>query len=1107
MASEVVITSVPRGVKLGRTGFQVVMRTAGVSDGMLSSLEQLAGYRHVFPQGSGRNPLIYSYRLIRSPAGELRVLGRTVDAGNDFSNRSNKLAHLLAIDGIELNGLQNSSPAAVLAAIDSRLLQTWQGGPEERPSSFPLPAAPVPLTPCSRWGDVKGDAGWAGLIAQRAVQGQPSLLVAPDCSPMWCRRLLELFQEVLSLLPPDSRWKTTFETTVVGASSSLLRGTYAGSPESAAGHTGLLVVDLSQRAPLPANAGASELIAIAREGRKRPVAGSAPPLPKPDSPPILPTDDFDVALSQSAGQGSVELARQPKAPVAWDDDGDGDDVPRSRLGWYIGGGMVLLGTVLVSALLGSWYWYDGYITNQLQRKIEDYAEAVGDQELPDDATPTVADWNQAYGKDGPTVKPDDRGFPLLLSALRSKPVGKKCVQDKQSRQNLLRASDAFARNKVDAKSLVDDARNLGLSIRDDFDESRCKALAVLLSEWLTFGASESGNNTAPTLDSIQVRVDLAEVFVDAAFAKPNAPGRANALATAARKIWPAATAGMVHDEWQEDFAKRLELASLGYSAVEQQLRDLTRMKKEAKQATPLEQVVPKPRDKNALAKDAFAKLRKALSGYRQMDIAAIKGAVVLAKDIDVDSLRLRLELPTFGSWKPEAIPDSPDEPRRWTLVGTPGNPEAKWATLILNSEDKSLVYERASTEEGDAPPDVLFVPIRFKDAMSPDGPLDIVMAAPEVVQFARGSVNSLADLVQAGTVMIKPEPFPLTDPALWKPPATLEVLPGPELRAHGLITARRPDNPDGRSLRVVDVIAQNKSDGISSKTALDNIWLESFELRRPAEKGTFALEIAIAGPNSHPRQARTATFKRPPKGCTEEKWRDIVRAILRASPYKDLHRTRDETASAFVSRWVGPEPTNNDEKNDRASLINSVSDKGLEGWYRLTTAFLFKDGGLYEQYTRDRTTTELGARPPLDPRPKEDDPDKNKIAKWKETQKQIQEWDDRKEDLLRSSVNIVAFLKLHTENQAADPASLAAAVVVLELCAREHDDTARQAMSRVSPASLFSATITLPWMFPSDSVTKVPRLLIKPFRESDTPTATPPAPATPPDLPPPSEKP
>ena len=574
MAREVVITSVPRGVKLGRTGFQVVMRTAGVSDGMLSSLEQLAGYRHVFPQGSGRNPLIYSYRLIRSPAGELRVLGRTVDAGNDFSNRSNKLAHLLAMDGIELNALRNSSPAAVLAAIDSRLLQTWQGGPEERPSSFPLPAAPVPPAPCSRWSDVKGDAGWAGLIAQRVVQGQPSLLVAPDCSPMWCRRLLELFQEVLSLLPPDSRWKTTFETTVVGASSSLLRGTYAGSPESAAGHTGLLVVDLSQRDPLPSNAGASELIAIAREGRKRPVAGSAPPLPRPDSPPILPTDDFDVPLSQSPGQRSVELARQPKAPVAWDD--DGDDVPRSRLGWYIGGGMVLLGTVLVSALLGGWYWYDGYITNQLQRKIEDYAEAAGDQELPGDATPTVADWNQAYRNDGPTVKPDDPGFPLLLSALRSKPVGKKCLLDKASRQNLLHASDAFARRKVDATSLVDRARSLGFTIRADLDESREKALAAMVSEWLASDATDSRGRNPLTFDDLQSRLNLATDFVDAALTKPNAPGRSRALATATRSIWPAATAGKSQDDWQQAFAQQLDPASMSFDSVRRLLDDVMR---------------------------------------------------------------------------------------------------------------------------------------------------------------------------------------------------------------------------------------------------------------------------------------------------------------------------------------------------------------------------------------------------------------------------------------------------------------------------------------------------------------------------------------------------
>ena len=189
MAKEIVVTSVPRGIKLGRTGFQVVMRSAGVSDGVMSILEQLAVYRHV-PEGSGRNPVIYSYRSVRSPAGQLNVLGRAVDAGNDFSNRSNKLAHLLSVDPAELATLRDSSPAAVLAAIEGRLATVWQGGPEERVSPFTLPSPPVQPAVCRRWEGVTGDAGWGGVLAQRAMRGQPSLVIAPDCSPAWCRTLL-----------------------------------------------------------------------------------------------------------------------------------------------------------------------------------------------------------------------------------------------------------------------------------------------------------------------------------------------------------------------------------------------------------------------------------------------------------------------------------------------------------------------------------------------------------------------------------------------------------------------------------------------------------------------------------------------------------------------------------------------------------------------------------------------------------------------------------------------------------------------------------------------------------------------------------------------------
>ena len=143
-------------------------------------------------------------------------------------------------------------------------------------SSDLLPAPPVQRARCSRWHEVMGDAGWAGLLAQRALRGQASLVIAPDCSPTWCRRLLELFQEVVALLPPEGRWRTTFETTVIGTSASLLRGTYAGSAESSTGRAGLLAVDLSQRSPLPANVPADEFIDVARQGPKQEITTRAP---------------------------------------------------------------------------------------------------------------------------------------------------------------------------------------------------------------------------------------------------------------------------------------------------------------------------------------------------------------------------------------------------------------------------------------------------------------------------------------------------------------------------------------------------------------------------------------------------------------------------------------------------------------------------------------------------------------------------------------------------------------------------------------------------------------------------------------------------------------
>jgi hypothetical protein len=116
-----------------------------------------------------------------------------------------------------------------------------------------------------------GDAGWAGVLAERAERGQPTLVIGQNSSPASCRQMLALFQEALALLPTAKRWSVTFDTTSLSPEGVLWRGTYAGSPESQTAQPGVLVVDLSRPQPIPPNLAAGDLVKIAREGPPRPV--------------------------------------------------------------------------------------------------------------------------------------------------------------------------------------------------------------------------------------------------------------------------------------------------------------------------------------------------------------------------------------------------------------------------------------------------------------------------------------------------------------------------------------------------------------------------------------------------------------------------------------------------------------------------------------------------------------------------------------------------------------------------------------------------------------------------------------------------------------------
>jgi len=299
MIVETVITSVPRGLKAGRTGYQPVMRTRGLRDDVLRQLEPLTGYRHIHRQGSGKNPVNYAYRRLASNVGDLAVLARTVDAGSDFSNRSNKCGHLIAFTADEIGRLSRTTPAALLADNQALFTSQWTKGPEERPAPPALAAQPQTPAICTTWQSKFGDGGWAAVVAERARRRQPTLLVAADSSPLSSDLLLRLIREATALLPPADRWAVSFETTVLGASDALIQGTYRGSPEAEATRQGVLVLPLGGPVP-PGALQENDLCNLARFG---------PPQPAAAPPPVAPTTTVPTAPDDF-------LSDSPTAPVA-----------------------------------------------------------------------------------------------------------------------------------------------------------------------------------------------------------------------------------------------------------------------------------------------------------------------------------------------------------------------------------------------------------------------------------------------------------------------------------------------------------------------------------------------------------------------------------------------------------------------------------------------------------------------------------------------------------------------------------------------------------------------------------------------------------------------
>jgi len=250
MIVELIVTSAPRGLQAGRSGFTTVMRTKGIHPDLASRLEAASGYRHTYPQGDPRNPVVFSFTNIPSAAGDGWVLSRIGDAGTDYTGRSNKIAHHIALKPDDIRRLAASDPASVLGALATGggFKTVWKGDPTESTTVPALPMPPSQPAVCERWRAAAGDPGWAGVLVERALKKETTWIIAPPETD-----ILGLFAEALALLSPSQRWQIPFTTFSLNRNEGRWLATVPGTPEAEAARSQprALVIDLTKPSTPP----------------------------------------------------------------------------------------------------------------------------------------------------------------------------------------------------------------------------------------------------------------------------------------------------------------------------------------------------------------------------------------------------------------------------------------------------------------------------------------------------------------------------------------------------------------------------------------------------------------------------------------------------------------------------------------------------------------------------------------------------------------------------------------------------------------------------------------------------------------------------------------
>lgn len=196
MAYQLIYTSAPKSLTIGRTGFSVVARSKAMSDKLASAVERCSTY----DINCGE---IFSHRILSFSGEVWHILTRICDSGVDYTNRNNYIAHHLILSNDEIKNLAN--PAEILLQWNG-WKSSWEGEPRYIEEINDLHKIKTSNSlPAVNWQNYFGNPSKAAILLNENI-----VISAP---PKNARILLNLFSESLLLnITPEDAWNTTFTT-------------------------------------------------------------------------------------------------------------------------------------------------------------------------------------------------------------------------------------------------------------------------------------------------------------------------------------------------------------------------------------------------------------------------------------------------------------------------------------------------------------------------------------------------------------------------------------------------------------------------------------------------------------------------------------------------------------------------------------------------------------------------------------------------------------------------------------------------------------------------------------------------------------------------------